>query len=150
MDKQWRDGVDSALYEAKVKLSGTDNKMQTNTTNYHNIDACKKCGGQNITTPKAIDGGVISEAEIKCLDCGYRDYWAEGWFESSQDVVPEATKPSIMARLKSHQVVSFKPQSDGTFRVKEKCDDYFMEYLTRDEMLQLAREIIDMSQTNKP
>jgi hypothetical protein len=60
-----------------------------------------------------------------------------------------ATKPSIMNRLKSEQVVSFKPQSDGTFRVKEKCDDNFMEYLTRDEMLQLAREIIDMSQTNK-
>jgi hypothetical protein len=149
MDKQWRDGVDSALYEAKVKLSGTENKMQTNTTNYHNINVCKKCGGKNSKAPKAVDGGVISEAETKCLVCGHREYWADGFFESAQDAAPEAAKPSIMDRLKSEQVVSFKPQSDGTFRVKEKCDDNFMEYLTRDEMLQLAREIIDMSQTNK-
>jgi hypothetical protein len=66
-----------------------------------------------------------------------------------KSVQPAATEDTIMERLKYGRVVSFKPQSDGTFRVQEKCDRHFDEYLTRDEMLQLAREIVDMTQTNK-
>ena len=127
--------------------------MQTNPTNYHNINVCKKCGGKNSKAPRAVDGGVITEAETKCLVCGFVDYWANGWLESSQtatqDAQPAAAELSIMERLKYGRVVSFKPQSDGTFRVQEKCDRHFDEYLTRDEMLQLAREIVDMTQTNK-
>ena len=78
------------------------------------------------------------------------DYLGD-WRKKHQlkSVQPAAAELSIMERLKYGRVVSFKPQSDGTFRVQEKCDRHFDEYLTRDEMLQLAREIVDMTQANK-
>ena len=50
----------------------------------------------------------------------------------------------IMTHLKESRIVSFKPQEDGTFRVQEKCDRYFTEYLTRAEMLALAAELVSL------
>jgi hypothetical protein len=55
----------------------------------------------------------------------------------------------IMSRLKESRIVSFKPQEDGTIRVQEKCDRYFTEYLTRDDILKLAEELIDLVDRRK-
>ncbi len=59
--------------------------------------------------------------------------------------VASPIKPVVMLRLKDARIVSFKPQDDGTFRVQEKCDRYFTDYLTKSEMLKLAQEIIDLA-----
>ena len=50
----------------------------------------------------------------------------------------------IMARLKAAQIISFKYKEDGTFRVRELCDYYFTEYLTKDEMLELSKELVKL------
>ena len=53
-------------------------------------------------------------------------------------------KYPIMTRLKESRVVSFKPKEDGTIRVQEKCDRYFTEYLTRDDIISLAEELVSL------
>lgn len=54
-----------------------------------------------------------------------------------------------MSRLKESRIVSFKPQKDGTIRVQEKCDRYFTEYLTRDDILALAEELVNLVDRRK-
>jgi len=51
---------------------------------YHVKDSCNKCGGKNEVKANDTDNGIISEAFTKCKDCGFDDYWAHGFFESSQ------------------------------------------------------------------
>lgn len=55
----------------------------------------------------------------------------------------------VMSRLKESRIVSFKPQKDGTIRVQEKCDRYFTEYLTRDDILALAEELVNLVDRRK-
>ena len=58
-----------------------DNKIK-----YHRIDSCNKCGGKNEATSPSVDEGGIYESKTKCTDCGFLDYWAYGFYESSQDM----------------------------------------------------------------
>ncbi len=44
-------------------------------------------------------------------------------------------RPSILAALKDANVFTVKLQSDGTYRVRERCDRYYAVYLTREQML---------------
>jgi len=55
-------------------------------TKYHSLDSCNKCGGENDWDEVTTDGGHVSEANTKCNDCGFTDYWAYGFFESSQEM----------------------------------------------------------------
>ena len=55
----------------------------------------------------------------------------------------------IMSRLKESRIVSFKPQEDGTIRVQEECDRYFTEHLTRDDILVLAEELVNLVDRRK-
>lgn len=51
---------------------------------YHNFNYCNKCGGLNKVKETVVEN-AICEAETKCTECGFEDYWAYGFFESSQD-----------------------------------------------------------------
>lgn len=55
------------------------------TGKYHNMDSCNKCKGSNLIV-KVVDSvnGHISECETRCESCGFDDYWAYGFFDSSQ------------------------------------------------------------------
>lgn len=50
-------------------------------------DSCNKCGGvNNSTTTDSLDGRML-ECKTVCVNCGFRDYWAHGFFESSQEII---------------------------------------------------------------
>ncbi len=54
-------------------------------TKYHEPSSCNKCGkGINdfIGFPVTIESHLC-ETKTKCIDCGFEDYWAYGWFDSS-------------------------------------------------------------------
>ena len=51
---------------------------------YHCVESCNKCRGENsVKCTDSLDG-KLSEAKTTCLACGHEDYWAYGWFESGQ------------------------------------------------------------------
>ena len=51
---------------------------------YHCYDSCNKCSGNNDYDVTDSLNGMIMECKTKCRDCGFTDYWAHGYFESSQ------------------------------------------------------------------
>ena len=54
--------------------------------NYHCYDSCNKCGEVNdYNVTDSLDGRMM-ECKTKCKACGFEDYWAHGWFESSQEI----------------------------------------------------------------
>ncbi len=55
----------------------------------------------------------------------------------------------IMTRLKESRVVSFKPQEGGTVLVQEAFDYHEEAYLTRDDILSLAEELINLVDRRK-
>lgn len=53
---------------------------------YHSIHSCNKCNGANKTIIPSVDERGIYESKTKCDDCGFTDYWAYGFYESSQSM----------------------------------------------------------------
>ena len=54
---------------------------------YHDINSCNKCKGKNdLIKPYYEDGHILMESETKCTICGFRDYWAHGFFESGSEI----------------------------------------------------------------
>lgn len=64
-----------------MNLSGLDDTAKTG--DFHDSSTCNKCGGRNDETPTDIVAYQVSECETVCRDCGFEDYWAYGFFESS-------------------------------------------------------------------
>ena len=64
------------------------------TTGYHNMDSCNLCGNPNSNSVNVVDtiNGYVSEASTVCGECGHEDYWAYGFFESSQDIESKCLK----------------------------------------------------------
>jgi DNA-directed RNA polymerase subunit RPC12/RpoP len=54
-------------------------------TDYDEMMKCSKCGGKNKVIPVAHDEGYVCETETECQECGYKDYWAYGFFEGGED-----------------------------------------------------------------
>lgn len=55
---------------------------------YHEPMSCNKCGkGRNefLGLPVTIEGRLC-ETRTKCQVCGFEDYWAYGFFESSGEL----------------------------------------------------------------
>jgi len=52
---------------------------------YHNHGSCNSCGGSKnrAKVTDSLDGRML-ECKTECEDCGFTDYWAHGFFESSQ------------------------------------------------------------------
>ena len=55
-------------------------------TKYHKKESCNVCRGVNDVEPTATDEYTICEANTVCRDCGHKDFWAYGFFESMQDI----------------------------------------------------------------
>ena len=53
---------------------------------YHNPESCNKCGGVAEYVGKVYDGGLMSECSTKCTECGCKEYWAYGFFESGSEM----------------------------------------------------------------
>lgn len=47
---------------------------------------CQKCGGTNKIGRGSTDGGYISVCFTECSECGHKDFWAYGHFESENKV----------------------------------------------------------------
>ena len=59
---------------------------------YQCPDSCNKCGGSNneLLNGNPFNPDSSGETATKCQDCGFEDYWAFGFFESSQEMVSKA------------------------------------------------------------
>ena len=64
-------------------------------TQYHCNDSCNACGGNNEVTVTDTLEGHLMECKTKCKDCGHDDYWAHGFFESSQEMESKCNKYSF-------------------------------------------------------
>jgi len=51
-------------------------------TTYQQYSSCNKCAGHNVLVKTWTSEGYIEEAETKCEDCGFKDHWSYGFFES--------------------------------------------------------------------
>lgn len=49
---------------------------------YDKMRSCNNCSCKNDIKVVALDGYVTCEAETTCTNCGFKDYWAYGFFES--------------------------------------------------------------------
>lgn len=65
-----------------ARLSGFDSRE---VITYHRKETCNNCGSLNETKQTDGEGGTVYECETKCTCCGFRDYWAHGFFASMQD-----------------------------------------------------------------
>lgn len=57
---------------------------------YQEKTSCNYCGGESdITDVTDSMGGWVHECKTKCKEpnCGEEDYWAYGFFESSQHII---------------------------------------------------------------
>ena len=62
---------------------------------YHKHSSCNKCSKENeIKITDTLDGRMM-ECETKCKTCGFEDYWAHGFFESSQYMISNCKKYSF-------------------------------------------------------
>lgn len=59
---------------------------------FNDLTSCNKCGSENDYTEKSFDGGFVSEAVTKCVDCGFEDYWSYGHFDSAADGLNKCRK----------------------------------------------------------
>lgn len=67
-----------------IKPSAPKNANQP--TEYHCYDSCNACVGVNAyEVTDSIDYRIM-ECETECKECGHKDYWAHGWFESGQEM----------------------------------------------------------------
>lgn len=55
-------------------------------TKYQVPSSYNYCGGTNNIKPVDHINHIMSECITKCENCGKYDYWAFGFFESSQEV----------------------------------------------------------------
>jgi len=63
---------------------------------YHRLDSCNKCGGDNRSKPTAFDDDFVSEAKTECQDCGFEDFWAYGFYESSEEIISKCKTYSYL------------------------------------------------------
>ena len=59
---------------------------------YHVVDSCNACRGINSVVVKDTINNHVCEADTKCSICGHEDYWAYGFFESSQHIESKCEK----------------------------------------------------------
>jgi hypothetical protein len=52
-------------------------------TKYHIPESCNKCQGENNFINPYYEETGLYETRTKCKQCGFEDYWAYGFFESS-------------------------------------------------------------------
>ena len=67
-------------------MKPSPSKKDTGVVEYHCHDSCNACSGVNeYTVTDSLDGRMM-ECSTVCKECGHKDYWAHGWFESAQEI----------------------------------------------------------------
>jgi len=59
---------------------------------YHQPESCNRCKGESELTLKLFIESHLCEAATKCNECGFTDYWAYGFFESSSEMESNCEK----------------------------------------------------------
>ena len=59
---------------------------------YHDKHSCNKCKGVTEIEVKSTSEWNIEEAKTICTVCGFTDYWAYGFFESSSYMISNCEK----------------------------------------------------------
>lgn len=61
---------------------------------FHEKFSCNKCGKEtnDIIKVKNSINYDIAECETKCSNCGFKDYWAYGYFQSGAQGYDNCTK----------------------------------------------------------
>lgn len=59
----------------------------------------------------------------------------------------EGEGDTMIEALKYARIFSIKKQDNGKFKIKEKCDDYFYAYLTKEQLKDLAKELLELSKS---
>ena len=52
---------------------------------------------------------------------------------------------NILDAIDNGRVFSVKKMDNGFFRIRERCDDYFQVYLSKDELFALAVELQELA-----
>ncbi len=55
------------------------------------------------------------------------------------------TSQTMLGLMAECQIFSVDPTPDGKFKILERCDDYFSADLTKEQVLALAQELIDLA-----
>ncbi len=53
---------------------------------YHVPGSCNYCGGKNLVEVTDSLDGKMMECKTTCEACGKHDYWAHGFFMSSEEI----------------------------------------------------------------
>lgn len=61
-------------------------------TEYHHKESCNKCCGTNNIVVTDFTDSFVSECETICSECGHKDYWAHGFFESGTEMKSNCRK----------------------------------------------------------
>lgn len=51
---------------------------------YESVDTCPACSGNNYVYIRDMLNYTICEAETTCKQCGHKDYYAYGFYESGR------------------------------------------------------------------
>ena len=70
----------------KIVKGSTSSIDKKSYPEYHCVESCNNCGGTNDTKVTDSLEGYPLEYSTVCKDCGFKDHWAHGWFESSQNI----------------------------------------------------------------
>jgi ribosomal protein L5 len=57
----------------------------------------------------------------------------------------EEEKETILDKLGYEQIFNISKEENDIFKIREGCDNYFSVNLTKEEVLQLAQELIDLT-----
>jgi hypothetical protein len=74
----------------------TGKSKMSNKTEYDDCRYCNKCGERsNELFEKDSIANTVCEYETKCTKCGFKDYWAYGFYESSGRIESKCKKYSF-------------------------------------------------------
>lgn len=54
-------------------------------TKYNCYQSCNRCGLDTKITNTDGENGVVYECQTECRTCGFKDFWAHGFFKSGED-----------------------------------------------------------------
>jgi len=59
------------------------NRKSTKKPTFDNVNVCEECGEKNsVVETDNNTGGIMTEADTKCLVCGHIGHWFAGFFEA--------------------------------------------------------------------
>ena len=91
---------------------------KASSTSYH---ICPKCHGLNDYSINGYEGdGHISEARTKCTECGHKNYWAFGHYESGEPAVKNKVLESAKVACNNYNYTGYRSASHGFHSTTKK------------------------------